>query len=83
MQNTGIIEIDVHEMNCFQAKAMIDSRLKKAKADVYVLRVVHGYRSGTALRDMVRREYRKHPKIKRVEISSNQGITDLVLRDLF
>lgn len=81
--NAGIIEIDIHEMNRFQAKTLIDSKLKKAKSDIYVLRVIHGYHSGTALRDMIRKEYKGHSKIKRIELSSNPGITDLILRDLF
>lgn len=80
---SGIIEIDIHEMNRFQAKMLIDSKLKKAKLDVYIIRIVHGYHNGTALKDMVRKEYKGHPKVKRIELSSNQGITDLVLRDLF
>jgi DNA-nicking Smr family endonuclease len=82
MQN-GIIELDVHQMNKFQAKTYIDSRLKQAQNDVYVIRIIHGYHSGTALRDMIRKEYRNNPKIKRVELSLNPGITDLVLRELF
>jgi DNA-nicking Smr family endonuclease len=82
MQN-GIIELDVHQMNKFQAKTYIDSRLKQAKNDVYVIRIIHGYHSGTALRDMIRKEYRRNPKVKRVELSLNPGITDLVLRELY
>jgi DNA-nicking Smr family endonuclease len=82
MQN-GIIELDVHEMNRFQAKTSIDSRLKQASNEVYILRIIHGYHGGTALRDMVRKEYRNNPKVKRVELSLNPGITDLILRELF
>ena len=81
--HSGIWELDVHEMNQFQAKTYIDSQLKRAKEDVYIIRIIHGYNRGTALRDMVRKEYRSHPKVKRVEASLNPGITDLVLRDLF
>lgn len=81
--NTGILEINIHTMNRFQAKALIDSKLKKAKSDVYRIRVIHGFHGGTALREMVRKEYRGHPKVKRIEIGINQGETDLVLRDLF
>jgi DNA-nicking Smr family endonuclease len=79
----GIIELDVHQMNKFQAKTYIDSRLKQAKNEVYVIRIIHGYHSGTALRDMIRKEYRGNPKVKRIELSLNPGITDLVLRELY
>jgi DNA-nicking Smr family endonuclease len=79
---TGILKLDVHEMNCFQAKTYIDSHLKQAKNDIYVIRVIHGYHGGTALRDMIRKEYRKNCKVKRIELSLNPGITDFILRDL-
>ena len=65
MKGSGFIEIDVHGMNRFQAKTYIDSVLKKAGRDVYRIDIVHGYRSGSSLKEMVRKEYRSHPKVKR------------------
>ena len=53
--------------------------------DVYkrqVLRIVHGYHGGTGLLQMVRKEYRNHPKVLRISVGLNQGETDLVLREL-
>ena len=76
------MEIDVHGMNKYQAKTYIDSVLKKAKNDVYRINVVHGFHNGSSLKDMIRKEYRNHPKVKRVELGLNDGITTLVLRDL-
>lgn len=83
MQNTNrnIVEIDVHNMTWIQAKACIDSKVNKAKKDVYVVRVIHGYNGGTKLRDKIRKEYRNSAKVKSVELSLNQGITDLRLKD--
>ncbi len=78
----GILELDIHGMTKYQAKLCIDSHLKKAKGNLYRLRIIHGYQGGTELRDMVRREYHKNPKVLRTEIGLNQGITDLVLREL-
>lgn len=75
-------EIDIHAMTRVQAMAAIDAALRRARGGVYRLRVIHGYHSGTALRDMVRRRYAAHPKVKRVELGLNPGITDLVLREL-
>lgn len=80
--NSGIIEIDVHGMNQFQAKTTINAALKKANKGTYMIRIIHGYHNGTALRDMIRREYRSHPKIMRVELSMNPGMTELILRTL-
>jgi len=76
----GIAEIDVHGMTRIQARAAIDSALKRARG-AYRLRVIHGYNSGVSLRDMIRSEYKKHPKVLRVEIGLNAGITELVLRE--
>ena len=78
----SILELDVHGMTKYQAKLCIDSQLKKAKTSLYRIRVIHGYQGGTELRDMVRKEYQRHPKVLRLELGLNQGITDLVLREL-
>lgn len=80
--NAGIIEIDVHGMNQFQAKTRINAALKKANSSTYLIRIIHGYHNGTVLRDMIRKEYRSHPRILRVELTMNPGITELVLRTL-
>ena len=79
---SGFLEIDVHNMTRTQAIAAIDAKLRRANASVYRLRVIHGYHSGTVLRDAVRAHYKGHPKVKRIEIGLNPGETDLVLRDL-
>ncbi|SHI89405.1 Smr/MutS family protein [Parasporobacterium paucivorans] len=81
--NNGIVELDLHGMNSFQAKTFIDSRLKSAKKDIYRLRLIHGYHGGTSLKQMILKTYRNNPKVIRIEIGLNQGTTDLVLRELF
>ena len=77
----GILELDLHGMNTYQAKIAIDSQLKRAKQGVYRIRLIHGYHGGTALRDMIRKTYCHHPKVLRVELGLNPGETDLVLRE--
>ena len=77
----GILELDLHGMNTYQAKIAIDSQLKRAKSGVFRLRLIHGYRGGTALRDMIRETYRHHPRVLRVELGLNPGETELVLRE--
>jgi DNA-nicking Smr family endonuclease len=79
--NTGIIELDIHGMTKYQAKICIDSQLKRANSSVYRIRIVHGYHNGTELKDMVYNTYRKHPRVMRVEVGLNLGMTDLVLRE--
>ncbi len=81
--NGGIVEVDVHGMNKFQAKTYLDSQIKRAGKEVYRIRVIHGYRGGTELKAMIRQEYsKKHPKVVRLEVGLNPGETDLVLREL-
>ncbi|MCR6544266.1 Smr/MutS family protein [Dehalobacterium formicoaceticum] len=82
-QPQGIVDLDIHGMNKYQAKILIDNRLKSAAADIYIIRVVHGYHSGTELRDMVRKEYKGNPKVKRIQYGMNPGVTELILRELF
>lgn len=76
----AILNVDLHGYTVLQAKTAIDAQLRRAKAGTYRIRLIHGYHGGTALRDMIRRDYRKHPKILRLEFGSN-GETDLVLRE--
>lgn len=81
MNTAGIVEIDLHGMNCTQARTRIDAALRRSTRGVYRIRLIHGYNGGTALRDMIRRQYRSHPQILRVEFGMNPGETDLVLRE--
>jgi DNA-nicking Smr family endonuclease len=78
----GFQEIDVHNMTRIQALTAIDARLRRAGPSVYRLKVIHGYRGGTVLRDAVRSHYRGHPKVLRIEVGLNPGETDLILREL-
>ena len=77
----GILELDIHSMTQAQAKIAVDAKLRRVGSGVYRIRIIHGYHGGTALRDMIRREYTGHPKVKRIEIGLNMGVTDLVLRE--
>lgn len=82
MVNMGILELDIHGKTKYQAKICIDSELKKAKGNLYRIRVIHGYHCGTELKEMVYTIYSNHPNVIRVEKGINQGITDLVIREL-
>lgn len=75
-------KLDIHGMTVEQAKISIDSRLRKNKGEVYTLKVIHGYHSGTALKDFVRRHYKNDPRVLRIEVGLNPGETDLILREL-
>ena len=83
MSYGGIQEVDIHGMTKYQAKVCLESKLKRMGGGVYCLRVIHGFHGGTELRDLVRREIAKNPKVKRVEVGLNQGQTDLILKELY
>ena len=74
----GVVELDLHGMNTYQAQIAVDAALRRAGAGTYRLRLIHGYHGGTALRDLCR-EYAGHPRVLRLVASS--GSTDLVLRE--
>ncbi len=73
----GVVTIDLHGKNEYQAKVTIDAALRRSRG-VYRIRLIHGYHGGTALRDMIRREYTA--KVLQVK-AINEGTTDLVLRE--
>ncbi|MDD4188645.1 MAG: hypothetical protein PHX37_00985 [Eubacteriales bacterium] len=82
--NSAIVELDLHGMTKLQAKQSIDIYLKKASKNVYRIRLVHGYRGGTEIKDMIKKSYGagKHKKVLRLEYGLNPGETDLILREL-
>ena len=77
----SVIELDLHGRNVYQARVAIDAALRRAGAGTYRVRVVHGWNAGTALRDFIREEYARHPKVRRVAQGSNPGVTELILRE--
>ena len=79
--NAGILELDLHGCTVYQAEIALNAALKRAKAGTYRIRVIHGSHGGTALRDMIRKNFAHHPKVLRLESGLNQGQTDLVLRE--
>ena len=77
----GTITIDLHGMTCYQAQVAIDAALRRAGRSTDRLELVHGYHGGSAIRDMIRRTYTRHPKVLRLELGLNPGVTELVLRE--
>ena len=77
----GIITIDVHGMNLYQARIKIQSTLRRADKGVYRIRIVHGFNDGTAIKDMIADEFTNHYKVQRVISGLNQGQTELLLRE--
>lgn len=78
---SGIVTVDLHGKNTYQAKVTLDALLRRAGRGTYRIRVIHGSHGGTALRDFIRAEYGHHSKVKRLLLSPDGGTTELVLRE--
>lgn len=83
--NIPIITIDVHGMRTEQAICIIQKHIQEAGPGVYTIRIIHGYNGGTKIRMAIREEfsYGREPKVKRIQMGDNEGITELVLKELF
>lgn len=75
-----IVNLDLHGKTQYQARVALDAALRRSKG-LYRVRVIHGHHNGTALREMIRREYAARPPVLRLE-AVNESTTDLVLREL-
>ena len=73
----GIVTIDLHGKNEYQARITIDAALRRSRG-VYRIRCIHGYHGGTVIRDLIRREFAS--RVLRLQMI-NEGTTDLVLRE--
>ncbi|MDO5112650.1 MAG: Smr/MutS family protein [Clostridia bacterium] len=81
MQTDAFLMLDVHGKSAYQAKVAVDATLRRA-GGAYEVRVIHGYNAGSAIRDMLRREYGSHPRVLSLEPGDNMGQTRLLLRRL-
>lgn len=73
-----MVEIDIHSMGREEAKRFLERFITSVNGNVKRIDVIHGYSSGTVLRDMVRKSL-KHHRIKQKVLSLNPGMTTLLL----
>ncbi|MCD8015871.1 MAG: Smr/MutS family protein [Lachnospiraceae bacterium] len=85
MLSEPIITIDVHGMTVEKAIDAIHKKVDAAGSATYEVRVIHGFHGGTRIRSAIREEfgYGLEPKIKRIQPGDNEGITRLILKELF
>lgn len=76
----AIKKIDLHGLTIYQTEIAIEDALRQSWG-VYIIRLIHGYHGGTALRDFIYKTYEKDPRILRLERIS-PGTTDLHLKEL-
>ena len=73
-----IITVDLHKHTVYAAKQKLQLVIAIAPDDIKEIIVIHGYRRGTVLRDMVRNDFEDR-RIARKFLSLNPGITSLIL----
>lgn len=71
--------IDIHGMTENEAKTFLISKLNNIAPQIEQLVIIHGYRGGNILANMVRKKL-KHPKIYRKILTLNSGETILILK---
>lgn len=72
------LEINLHNMQVEEAKYFLEKLITTAPENIKEIVVIHGYKKGQALLNMVRKEF-KHTRIKSKVIPYNKGITLLLL----
>ena len=77
------IKVDLHGLRQEEAIRVIDRAIASADSSTYQIQLIHVYNRGTSLRNMIYDEYRYEKKVKRIIPGDNQGITILVLKELF
>ena len=68
----GIVTVDLHGRNTYQAKVTVDALLRRAGAGTYRLRLIHAVIKH-GLRDFLQVEYGHHPQVKRLLRSPDGG----------
>lgn len=72
------LEINLHNMQVTEAEYYLDKLITTAPINIKEIIVIHGYKKGQALLNMVRKDF-KHPRLKEKVIPYNKGITLLFL----
>ncbi len=71
--------IDLHDMQVEEAKFYLERAIDTAEYKIKEIVVIHGYRQGQAILNMVRNEF-KHKRIEKKVIPYNKGITLIYLK---
>lgn len=77
--NEEKIVLDLHDMQEDEARYYLEKAIDTAEPKIKEIVVVHGYRKGQTILNMVRKEF-KHKKIERKEIPYNKGVTLIYLK---
>lgn len=74
--------IDVHGLTVTEARIEIERSIKNAPKNCKTVTVIHGYHSGTSLKDFIQsRNGIRSKRIERKRLTMNQGETIFILYD--
>ena len=77
----GVVELDLHGTRIpIRRRSRWTPPCAAPATGTYRLRLIHGYRGGTAIRDMLWLTYGRRSQVKRM-VSVSEGVTELVLRE--
>ena len=79
--NEERIILDLHDMQEDEARFYLERAIDTAEEKIKEIVVVHGYRKGQTILNMVRKEF-KHKRIERKEIPYNKGVTLIYLKKI-
>ena len=79
-KNGTTLSVDLHGMRVEDARFRLDLLLKNTSAETKEVLVVHGFNGGHALRDMVREDFKNHPRVRSVLKTLTDGQTRLILK---
>lgn len=77
--NNLVVTIDVHGMKCYEAKRFINNLVNLLLQTDFQLIVIHGYRHGTSIKDMLATNYDNNRVYKQHIDPNNQGVTHMYI----
>lgn len=73
------IILDLHDMQEDEARFYLERAIETAESKVKEIVVIHGYRKGQTILNMVRKEF-NHKKIEKKVVPYNKGVTLIYLK---
>ena len=77
--NNPVVIIDVHGMKCYEAKRFINNLVNLLLQTDFQLIVIHGYKHGTAIKDMLATNYDNNRVYKQHIDPNNLGVTHMYI----
>lgn len=78
-QNSQLsIKVDVHGLKCYEAKRFLNNLINIVQ-DVFILIVIHGYNHGTAIKEMLAKNFNNKHVQHQYTDPHNLGVTNMLI----